>query len=177
MIIIFNFSQLYLQPMRHRKLCESRSKASRPLSYSVMDLMVEFILTHTRKNLLLDLYLLCIGVIHRLLCYQKKCKIRVEYAWKELWNALIVLIKFILNNEAELIQRCNIFSLALNVVNIFNLFITFGDTFLPSPQSYDELYYEIIRMNSIFEMLYSMSKLSLEINYNLYLVLSLVLFI
>ncbi len=163
--------------MRHRKLCESRSKASRPLSYSVMDLMVEFILTHTRKNLLLDLYLLCIGVIHRLLCYQKKCKIRVEYAWKELWNALIVLIKFILNNEAELIQRCNIFSLALNVVNIFNLFITFGDTFLPSPQSYDELYYEIIRMNSIFEMLYSMSKLSLEINYNLYLVLSLVLFI
>jgi len=149
--------------MRHRKLCDSRSKASRPLSYSVMDLMVEFILTHTRKNLLLDLYLLCIGVIHRLLCYLKKCKIRVEYVWKDLWTALIVLMKFILNNEAELIKRCNIFSLALNVVNIFNLFITFGDTFLPSPQSYDELYYEIIRMHSVFEHLYSMSKFSIEI--------------
>ncbi|CAG2166751.1 unnamed protein product [Oppiella nova] len=148
--------QLHRMPMRHRKVC-AQSKLSRPLSYSVMDLMVEFILTHTRKNLLLDLYLLCIGVIHRLLCYQKKCKIRVDYVWKDLWSALIVLMKFILTNETELLKRCNIFTLALNVVNIFNLFITFGDTFLPSPQSYDELYYEIIRMHSVFEQLYSMT--------------------
>ncbi|CAG2106059.1 unnamed protein product [Medioppia subpectinata] len=148
--------QLHRMQMRHRKVCP-QSKLSRPLSYTVMDLMVEFILTHTRKNLLLDLYLLCIGVIHRLLCYQKKCKIRVDYAWKELWTALIVLMKFILTNESELLKRCNIFTLALNVVNIFNLFITFGDTFLPSPQSYDELYYEIIRMHSVFEQLYSMT--------------------
>jgi hypothetical protein len=28
---------------------------------------------------------------------------------------------------------------------IFNLFITYGDTFLPSPSSYDELYYELVR--------------------------------
>lgn len=42
------------------------------------------------------------------------------------------------------------------VVNIFNLFITYGDTFLPSPGSYDELYYELIRMQHVFEDLYSM---------------------
>ena len=147
-----------IQPMRHRKLMESRINASRPLSYAVFDLMVEFILTHMRKNLLLDLYLLCIGVIHRLLCYQKKCNIRVDYTWKELWSALISLLKFIINNEADLVKKCNIFILALQVVNIFNLFITFGDTFLPSPQTYDDLYYEIIRMHSIFDQLYSMSK-------------------
>lgn len=147
-----------IQPMRHRKLMESRINASRPLSYAVFDLMVEFILTHMRKNLLLDLYLRSIGVIHRLLCYQKKCNIRVDYTWKELWSALISLLKFIINNEADLVKKCNIFTLALQVVNIFNLFITFGDTFLPSPQTYDDLYYEIIRMHSIFDQLYSMSK-------------------
>ena len=44
------------------------------------------------------------------------------------------------------------------VVNIFNLFITYGDTFLPSPTSYDELYYEIIRVHQIFDNLYSMGE-------------------
>lgn len=42
------------------------------------------------------------------------------------------------------------------VVNIFNLFITYGDTFLHSPASYDELYYEIIRMHKVFDNVYAM---------------------
>lgn len=44
-------------------------------------------------------------------------------------------------------------------MNVLNLFITFGDTFLPSPSCYDELYYEIVRMNVVFDNLYSLSKL------------------
>lgn len=52
----------------------------------------------------------------------------------------------------------NIFNLSLQVVNIFNLFITYGDTFLPTPGSYDELYYEIIRMYQVFDNVYSMGE-------------------
>lgn len=44
------------------------------------------------------------------------------------------------------------------IVNLFNMFITYGDTFLPTPSSYDELYYEIIRMHQSFDNLYSMGK-------------------
>jgi len=40
------------------------------------------------------------------------------------------------------------------------MFITFGDTFLPSPTSYDELYYEIIRMAQVFDNLYTVGKQS-----------------
>ena len=40
---------------------------------------------------------------------------------------------------------------------IFNLFITYGDTFLPSPSSYDELYYELVRCRGTFDALYSMA--------------------
>lgn len=42
------------------------------------------------------------------------------------------------------------------VVNLFNMFITYGDTFLPTSNSYDELYYEIVRMHQVFDNLYCM---------------------
>ncbi|RWS20097.1 hypothetical protein B4U80_04453, partial [Leptotrombidium deliense] len=64
--------QLHRKRMRHRKLIDETSKPLRPLSYSVLDLMVEFIVTHLRKTFLFDLYSLCLGVIRRLLCYQKR---------------------------------------------------------------------------------------------------------
>ncbi|RWS27295.1 UPF0668 protein C10orf76-like protein, partial [Leptotrombidium deliense] len=67
----------------------------------------------------------------------------------------IALLKYITVNESDLLKKSNIFELAYQTVNIFNLFITYGDTFLPSPQSYDDLYYEIIRMHTIFDNLYA----------------------
>ncbi|XP_053207868.1 armadillo-like helical domain-containing protein 3 [Panonychus citri] len=148
---------LHRLPMRHRKVVDEGNKSSRPLAYSVMDLMVEFISTHLRKNFLCELYTLCIGVIHRLLCYQKKSKVRFNYTWRNLWNSLINLLKFLVNHEADLVKKCSILLLANQIVNIFNLFITFGDTFLPSLQSYDDLHYEIIRMHKVFDNLYSIA--------------------
>jgi hypothetical protein len=41
------------------------------------------------------------------------------------------------------------------VATIFNLFITYGDTFLPSPADYDELYYELIRVRKLIDAFYS----------------------
>uniref|UniRef100_A0A669D0M6 Armadillo like helical domain containing 3 n=1 Tax=Oreochromis niloticus TaxID=8128 RepID=A0A669D0M6_ORENI len=98
----------------------------------------------------------CVQIIHKLLCYQKKCRIRLHYTWRELWSALINLLKFLLSNETTLLAKHNIFHLALLVVNLFNMFITYGDTFLPTSNSYDELYYEIVRMHQVFDNLYCM---------------------
>jgi len=50
----------------------------------------------------------------------------------------------------------SIWSLFSQVAVVFNLFITYGDTFLPNPHVYDELYYELIRMHIVFENLYSL---------------------
>ena len=43
------------------------------------------------------------------------------------------------------------------VVTIFNVFITYGDTFLPTASSYDELYYELVRCHHTFDNFHSMA--------------------
>ncbi|GFR11429.1 armadillo-like helical domain-containing protein 3 [Trichonephila clavata] len=149
--------QLHRMPMRHRKVVHDRSGSYQPLACPMLDLMVEFILSHMTKSLPFELYYLCLGVIHRILCYQKKGRVRLHYQWKELWTALITLIKFLMTQEALLAKNCNIFHLSIQVMNTLNLFITFGDTFLPAPSCYDELYYEIVRMNHVFDNLYSLT--------------------
>lgn len=147
---------IYKMNLYHRKV-GLEIPTSKPLASVLLDLMVEFVVTHMMKMFPIGLYRQCIGIIHRCLCYQKKCRIRLQYSWKHLWTGLMNLLKFITANESFLILKHNIFDLAVQIVNIFNLFITYGDTFLPSPGSYDELYYEIIRVHQIFDNLYSLA--------------------
>lgn len=148
---------LYKVHLYHRSGHPDAVTPSRPLACALLDLIVEFVVSHMTKNLYIDLYSKAFGIIHRTLCYQKRCRVRLTYSWNDLWTALMNFLKFILANETTLVSKDNIFNLACKVVSIFNLFITYGDTFLPSPTCYDELYYEIIRVHQIFDNLYSMA--------------------
>ena len=65
--------------------------------------------------------------------------------------------QFLHGCDSSLVRKFDVFALAAQAVNLLNLFVTFGDTFLPSPQSYDDLYYEIIRMHHVFDNLHAMA--------------------
>lgn len=85
------------------------------------DVMVEFMMSHMMKKLPIELFLLNVGITHRLLCYQKRNSVRLPYNWKDLWAALIALAKFLVTNEAYLAKKMNIFQLA-NQVSLGSLF-------------------------------------------------------
>lgn len=138
-------------------MVKDRTVQSVPLACSLLDLILEFVVSHLSKNFREDLYRRSLGLIHRVLCYQKRCKIRLAYNWKELWRALVNILKFFVASEDHLLPKVNVFSVADEVIKIFNLFITYGDTFLPNPTTYDELYYELIRVHKVFDDLHSLA--------------------
>lgn len=141
--------------MRHRKMITKLE--SQPLSATLFDLTIEFIVSHMSKQKFpMELYLFSVGIIQRLLVYQKRCNVRLNYNWKNLWMALINLLKFLVYQEQYLIKKFNIFVLATKVMNIFNFFISYGDTFLRTTQNYDELYYELNREEKIFSEIHAL---------------------
>uniref|UniRef100_A0A671S946 UPF0668 protein C10orf76 homolog n=1 Tax=Sinocyclocheilus anshuiensis TaxID=1608454 RepID=A0A671S946_9TELE len=133
---------LHRMPMRHRKKAADKSIPSRPLVCAVLDLMVEFIVTHMMKEFPMDLYVRCVQIIHKLICYQKKCRVRVHYTWRDFWSGMILRCVSEQNTGAV----CH--SVFLYIVNILYIYIYI--------YSYDELYYEIIRMHQVFDNLYCM---------------------
>jgi Domain of unknown function (DUF1741) len=48
--------------------------------------------------------------------------------------------------------------ICMQVVTVLNLFITYGDSFLPSPSDYDDLYYEIMRVSKLLDHFYNIAE-------------------
>lgn len=140
---------IYRTKLRHRKDPKNGVTAM-SLAYTLLDLLSEFLMTNLTKNCPLQLYSKCYRVIHRVLCYEKKCRVRLAYPWATLWSSVIAAVKWFnsLNvDDPELIHNY------IQVGRIFNMFVMYGDTFLPNPGSYDELYYELLRQHAVFDSL------------------------
>jgi hypothetical protein len=118
--------QIHRATMRHRKLVTERT--TKPLALTLYDLVLEYIVAHMSKQRFpFELYLLSIGLIQRLLVYEKRCNARLAYNWKSLWSALINLLKFLVYQEQYLVKKFNIFTLATQVRK--STFLSFNSHF------------------------------------------------
>lgn len=105
--------QIHRAQMRLRRLPKEKDS---PLASTLFNLLIEFIVSHMSKQKFpMELYLLCVGIIHRLMVYQKRYCVRLNYSWKPLWSALFSLLKFLVYQEQYLIKKHNIFILATQV--------------------------------------------------------------
>lgn len=150
--------RLHRAPLRHRpvRLSDSNAIAASTFAAWIVEICAEFVISHLMKCFPLKIHALAIGVMHRLLIYQKRAKTRLNFNWRVIWETLIHLLRFVVSNISSLSRQHSIqeiHQLISQVLIVLNIFITFGDIVLLSTTSYDELYYELIRLKETFALL------------------------
>ena len=75
--------------------------------------------------------------------------LREVYHWSELWRSLLSFIRFLTTYSSTLRSLPQLDSLSDLVVNVIGLSLSVGDTFLPGPADYDDLFYKIVETGEI----------------------------
>lgn len=115
----------------------------------VLDLMVDGINHNLRRRLDVDYYILCLGILLRLLSYLSRAKSRITYHWAELWRALLSFFKFLSTYPTDIrpIRRSS--EMVDLLVNVLAFALSNGENFLPDPAAYDDLFYKIVETGDI----------------------------
>lgn len=76
-------------------------------------------------------------------------KIRLTYHWSELWRTLLSLMRFLTTYASDLTTNPHITTLSTSLVDLVAFCVSAGDTFLPDPASYDDLFYKLVETGPI----------------------------
>ncbi|KAI9018618.1 hypothetical protein CLU79DRAFT_761163 [Phycomyces nitens] len=146
-------SAMQIRLCRQRPPPLPRSKTPRLFFPIVLDNMLLYIKHNMRKKLDMSTYKVAFSVVHRILCYLRRHKMRLEYHWVLLWPVLTSMLHFIVAHLDELRSREEFNAFISLFICIINLCITHGETFIADTKSYDTLFYEIIRATDDFTTL------------------------
>ncbi|CAJ0927912.1 unnamed protein product, partial [Mesorhabditis belari] len=137
---------IFRPDLLHRKAALDLNPQPTTSASTLLDLQTEFIMANLKLSVPLEFFDFSLGIIHRILAFGKEKEKRLD-KWKPLFSALINLLKFLIINEQKLPF---VDPLVLRLVMLVNFFITYGDLFLPDGDAYENVYYEIIRQQTIF---------------------------
>ncbi|OTB04627.1 hypothetical protein M426DRAFT_320742 [Hypoxylon sp. CI-4A] len=148
------------------RLCRQRQpflpavRGERILATSVLDTMIDGINHNLRRRLDVSLYTLCVGIMLRIISYLSRSRTRLQYHWSELFRSLLSLIRFITTYAADLKGLSHFDSLLDLIVNLLALSLSAGEAFLPTPATYDDLFYKVVESGEVltkFRDTYSLS--------------------
>ncbi|KAK8130036.1 hypothetical protein PG999_002416 [Apiospora kogelbergensis] len=137
------------------RLCRQRQpylpmvKGDRILATSVLDTMIDGINHNLRRRLDVSLYNLCTGIMLRIISYLSRSRTRLQYHWSELFRSLLALIRFLTTYATDLKDLPHIETLLDLVVNLLALSLSAGEAFLPTPASYDDLFYKMVESGDL----------------------------
>ncbi|KAJ8062706.1 hypothetical protein OCU04_009226 [Sclerotinia nivalis] len=137
------------------RLCRQRQpflplvRADRIFAAHVLDVAIDGINHNLRKRLDVDLYILCVGIILRIISHLSRSRTRLTYHWSELFRSLLALIRFLTTYTTDLKNLLNIETLLDDVVNLIALSLSAGEAFLPSPVAYDDLFYKLVETGEV----------------------------
>ncbi|KAL1958134.1 hypothetical protein VTO42DRAFT_4989 [Malbranchea cinnamomea] len=141
---------------RSVRLCRQRPphlpliNGDRVLATVIIDMMIDTINHNLRRALDVSLYSNTLSVILRLLTYLSSNKTRLTYHWPELWRAFLTLTRFLTTYAADFSSHPQIHDLTSGVIDLIAFCISAGDTFLPDPSSYDDLFYKVVEAGPVF---------------------------
>ncbi|PGH36841.1 hypothetical protein GX50_00298 [[Emmonsia] crescens] len=158
---------------RSVRLCRQRAPylplihGDRILATVIFDIMIDTINHNLRRGLDVALYCHTISILLRLLTYVSSNKTRLTYHWSELWRTLVTLTRFLTTYATDLLSNPQIYNLATSLIDLIAFCISAGDTFLPDPASYDDLFYKVVetgpilaRFKEIYKPCFSSSSLA-----------------
>jgi hypothetical protein len=90
-----------------------------------------------------------IAILLRILTYLSMNRIRLHYHWSELWRTLLSLMRFLTTYVSDLTTSPHINTLTTSLVDLVAFCVAAGDTFLPDPASYDDLFYKLVETGPI----------------------------
>ena len=133
------------------RLCRQRqpflpaTPKPRPSAAPILDILVDTINHNLRRHLDIPLYISCIGLIHRLLSYLAFTRTRLTYHWSLLWQTLLSFLRFLTTYAPALtVQDPDIPLLVNPFLATLALAVTSGESFLPDPAAYDDLFYKLV---------------------------------
>ncbi|KAF2497589.1 DUF1741-domain-containing protein [Lophium mytilinum] len=137
------------------RLCRQRQpylplvKGDRVATSFILDIMVDGINHNLRRRLDVEFYILCLGVILRIISFLSRSRLRLAYHWSELWRTLLSFVRFLVTyaNDVKSLPRCS--RMIDDVVNLIALSLSAGEAFLPDPASYDDLFYKLVETGDI----------------------------
>ena len=133
------------------RLCRQRqpflpiTPKPRPAAASILDLSIDCINHNLRRNLDIQLYISTVGLIHRLISYLAFTRTRLTYHWSLLWQTLLSFLRFLTTYAPSLsVQDPNLPFLINPFIATLALAVVSGDSFLPDPAAYDDLFYKLV---------------------------------
>jgi hypothetical protein len=137
------------------RLCRQRSpylplvRTERILATAVMDTMLDAINHNLRRRLDVGLYTLSVGILLRIISYMSRSRTRLAYHWADLFRSLLSLVRFLTTYAADLKDLPHVDTLLDHVVNLLALGLSAGETFLPTPAAYDDLFYKVVETGDV----------------------------
>ncbi|RMD42118.1 hypothetical protein DV735_g3005, partial [Chaetothyriales sp. CBS 134920] len=103
-----------------------------------------------RKRLDIHLHSLALGILLRLLGALERTKTRLHHHWPYLWASLLNLMRFLTQYSADMTYLRGVRDeLCTPLARLIAFCLSTGDTFLPDPASYDDLFYKLIEASDV----------------------------
>lgn len=137
------------------RLCRQRApflplvKGDRIPTSIILDLALDGINHNLRRKLDVKFYMLCIGILLRILSYLAKFKVRIAFHWAELWRSLLSFFRFLSTYASDIKSLPGATEMIEHFVNLLAFALTNGENFLPDSNAYDDLIYKLVETGDI----------------------------